>query len=120
MTSSAATQLTSLNSPRQQRMELTKFLTLTGMLPLPFGLGTPGPGSTPSTINPQPSTERNVHMPITSAGSYLPVTQEFLNHWDQVNTALGSPLTLSGGYAIADLTSDRASIQAALTATEGS
>lgn len=60
-------------------------------------------------------------MPLSSIGSYLPATQEFINHWDQVNTALGgSPLLLQGGYTRANLISDRAALQAAITLTETS
>ncbi len=59
-------------------------------------------------------------MPLSSVGSYLPATQEFINHWDQVNTALGSPLLLQGGYTRANLVTDRAALQAAITLTESS
>ena len=63
-------------------------------------------------------------MPLSSIGSYLPTTQEVINHWTQVNAALGgapaTDLKLQGGYILATLTSDRAALQAAITATEGS
>lgn len=51
-------------------------------------------------------------MPITGLGSWLPTVDEFLAHWAQVNTALGlgGPLVLSGGYAVGNLTSNRASL----------
>jgi len=56
-------------------------------------------------------------MPLTTIESYLPVSQEYISHWDQVNTALGSPMTLAGGYARADLISDRAAINTAINAS---
>ncbi len=60
-------------------------------------------------------------MPLSSIGSYLPTTQEFINHWDQVNTALGdSPLLLHGGYTRANLITDRTALQTAVTLTEAS
>jgi hypothetical protein len=41
---------------------------------------------------------------------YLQTTDEFLAHWPLVNTALGSALILTGNYAVANLTTDRASL----------
>lgn len=57
-------------------------------------------------------------MPITNLDSYLPTAQEFINHWTQVNTELGpgGPLTLLGGYMVALLTTDRTTLDAAMTA----
>jgi hypothetical protein len=56
-------------------------------------------------------------MPITGVGSYPPTMQEFINHWTQVNIALGaSPLTLRGGYALANFTADRTAIITAINA----
>jgi len=41
---------------------------------------------------------------------YLQKTDEFLAHWPLVNTSLASALILTGNYAVADLTSNRASL----------
>ena len=50
---------------------------------------------------------------------YLRVSQLVLAHWQQVNTALGAtPLTLKGGYTIANLQTDRNALQAAITALQ--
>src|SRR5438874_13711559 len=58
---------------------------------------------------------RRVHMPLTSFESYVSTSEEYISHWDQVNSALGSPMTLPGGYTRANLISDRAAIDAAIT-----
>jgi len=58
-------------------------------------------------------------MPISSIASYLPVMQEFIAHWTDVNTAVApSVLTLQGGYTLATFTTDRSAIQTAITAVE--
>ncbi len=54
-------------------------------------------------------------MPITTIGSYAPTLQEFINHWTAVNATLGNaPLTLKGGYTLANLVADRDEITAAI------
>ena len=53
-------------------------------------------------------------MPITGPATWLPTIDEFSGHWSQVNTALGSVLVLSGGYAIASLTTARAALATAM------
>ena len=56
-------------------------------------------------------------MPIYNLTSYLPVMQEFIEHWGLVNAALGTkPLILSGGYALAGFVAERAAIQDRVTA----
>lgn len=58
-------------------------------------------------------------MPITGVASWLPVIDEFLQHWLDVDAALApGALTLSGGYDRADLVTDRASVAAAITAVQ--
>lgn len=59
-------------------------------------------------------------MPISSLASYLSTMQEFITHWTAVNTNLGpgGPLVLTGGYAVATLTSDRAALETAIIAVE--
>ncbi len=55
-------------------------------------------------------------MPITGVASWLPTMDEFLQHWQDVNTALApGALTLSGAYARANLVTDRAAVDAAVT-----
>lgn len=55
-------------------------------------------------------------MPITGVGSWLPVIDEFLQHWTDVNAALApGSLTLLGGYSRASLVTDRAAVEAAVT-----
>jgi hypothetical protein len=50
-------------------------------------------------------------MPISGIGSYAPTMQEFINHWTNVNASLGAtPLTLRGGYTLANFTTDRTNI----------
>lgn len=57
-------------------------------------------------------------MPITNLDSWIPTTQEFINHWTQVNTELGpgGPLLLLGAYAVATLTTDRTTLDGQMTA----
>ena len=58
-------------------------------------------------------------MPITTVASYPITTEQFINHWNQVNTFLGLPanaLTLVGGYTVANLTTDRTALLTAITA----
>lgn len=56
-------------------------------------------------------------MPITTIGSYPPTMQEFINHWTQVNASLGAaPLTLRGGYTLANFTAERNAIIISLNA----
>ena len=61
-------------------------------------------------------------MPLTSYESYLIVEQQFITHWNAVNTALGgtpaTELKLSGSYAVANLTTDRAAFQTAMDAVD--
>ncbi len=55
-------------------------------------------------------------MPITNIGSYPITMQEFVEHWIDVNAALGgAPATdylLHGGYTLATFTTDRATLAA--------
>lgn len=51
-----------------------------------------------------------------SPRNYLVKTDEFLAHWPLVNTALGTPLVLTGNYAVAQLTADRASLNTQINA----
>jgi hypothetical protein len=62
----------------------------------------------PRTFNPH-------HMPITGPASYLPTVELFLNHWQQVNTALDSagPLVLAGGRTHDALSAQRDELEAA-------
>ena len=56
-------------------------------------------------------------MPISAIGSYAPTMQEFINHWTNVNATLGAtPLTLRGGYTLANFTADRTAIINAINA----
>lgn len=58
-------------------------------------------------------------MAISSIGSYPPTMAEFEAHWAEVNAALSpGALTLSGGYTLANFTTDRSSIETAITAVE--
>lgn len=61
-------------------------------------------------------------MPVTTIGSYLTTYDEFIAHWDDVNTELGgapaTDLTLQGGYSRADMIADRATLQTAITGLE--
>ena len=63
--------------------------------------------------------KRRVGVPITTIGSYLPVMQEFIAHWTDVNAAINpDTLTLRGGFTLANFTTARNDIQAAVTAIE--
>jgi len=56
-------------------------------------------------------------MPITSIGSYPPTMQDFVTSWASVNATLGAtPLTLRGGYTVAQFTTDRTNIINAINA----
>jgi hypothetical protein len=59
-------------------------------------------------------------MPISSIASYLPTMQEFITHWTAVNAdlGLGNSLVLTGGYAVANLTNDRATLETKIIAVE--
>jgi hypothetical protein len=61
-------------------------------------------------------------MAITTIGSYLPTMDEFIAHWDDVNTELGgtptTDLTLQGAYARDGMIADRAALQTAITDLE--
>ena len=57
-------------------------------------------------------------MPEIAPKNYLTKIDEFAAHWPLVNTALGSPLILTGNYALANLTADRTSLAALITALE--
>lgn len=48
--------------------------------------------------------------------NYLSKVDEFLAHWPAANTAFGSAIVLSGNYAVAQLTSDRAALLTQLNA----
>src|SRR5207244_2861813 len=62
---------------------------------------------------------RRTNMPITTIGSYLSVMQAFIAHWTDVNAAISpDTLTLRGGFTLANFTSARTAIQAAITALE--
>lgn len=55
-------------------------------------------------------------MPFSGPSSYLPTIDEFIQHWTDVNLALGlPPLVLPGPYALANLTADRASLSTGIT-----
>ena len=62
-------------------------------------------------------------MPISDIGSYVPVMDEFLAHWEDVNTQLGgtsaTDLKLQGNYTLALFLADRNAIDAALTGLIG-
>lgn len=49
--------------------------------------------------------------------------QQYISHWQAVNTSLGetppAPILLQGGYAVADLTTDRAALLTVLNAQPG-
>jgi len=61
-------------------------------------------------------------MPITTIGSYLTTMDEFIAHWEDVNTELGgapaTDLTLQGGFTRDNLIADRATLQTAITDLE--
>jgi hypothetical protein len=48
-------------------------------------------------------------MPLSSIGSYLITADAYIQHWTEVNTALGGggPLVLPGGYDLADFQAER-------------
>ncbi|HMS56742.1 MAG TPA: hypothetical protein PKA27_15215 [Fimbriimonadaceae bacterium] len=50
--------------------------------------------------------------------NYLSKIDEFAAHWPLVNTALGSPVILSGNYLVATLGTDRTALAAQITAVE--
>ena len=58
-------------------------------------------------------------MPIISESpaSYLATMDAFVGHWQIVNLA-GSPVTLAGGYTLANLQTDRATLAAAINTVE--
>lgn len=60
-------------------------------------------------------------MPLTTIASYLSTIDEFVTHWTQVNTTLGpgGPLVLTGGFAVATLSTAKTNLQTAITAVEG-
>lgn len=59
-------------------------------------------------------------MPISSLASYLSTMQEFITHWTAVNADLGpAPIVLTGGYAVANLTTDRTALETKIIAVEG-
>ena len=58
-------------------------------------------------------------MPITTDASYPITAEQFINHWNQINTFLGLPanaLVLVGSYTVANLTTDRTALLNAATA----
>jgi len=58
-------------------------------------------------------------MPITSVGSWLPTIDEFITHWTAVDLVVGlGGFVLPGGYGVANLTSDRALVDTAITNVE--
>lgn len=59
-------------------------------------------------------------MPLSSVASYLSTIDEFVVHWNQVNVTLGlPPLTLTGNFAVANLSTLKTNLQTAITAVEG-
>lgn len=60
-------------------------------------------------------------MPLSSVASYLSTIDEFVTHWNQVNTTLGpgGPLVLTGSFAVANLSTMKTNLQTAITAVEG-
>lgn len=50
--------------------------------------------------------------------NYLSKIDEFLAHWPQVNTSLGSALVLTGNYTVATLGTDRTALATQITAVE--
>lgn len=56
-------------------------------------------------------------MALTTNDSYVPVMQQFIDHWTDVNAAI-SPgvMLLEGGFTLANFTAAQAGIQAAITA----
>ncbi|MBC8142614.1 MAG: hypothetical protein H7Y38_14375 [Armatimonadetes bacterium] len=59
-------------------------------------------------------------MPISSINSYIPTMQAFIEHWQQVNAALGAnPLRLKDAYTIALFADALTAIQNAITFVEG-
>ena len=60
---------------------------------------------------------RRTTLPISTIGTYVPVMQEFINHWTQTNIELeATPLLLSGGYTVANFASDRTALENAVIA----
>lgn len=58
-------------------------------------------------------------MPLIATRNYLSKIDEFAAHWTLVNATLGaSPLLLQGGYALANLSTDRTALAAQLAAVE--
>jgi hypothetical protein len=58
-------------------------------------------------------------MAISSISSYLATMDQFIDHWIAVNAAVSpAALLLRGGYTLADFTSDRAALEAAITSIE--
>jgi len=61
-------------------------------------------------------------MPITDIGSYVTTGEEFKSHWTDVNADRvaggGTALVLADGYSLANLTTDVASVAAAITTQE--
>jgi hypothetical protein len=58
----------------------------------------------------------NAHMPNLPIFTFVPKVNDFIAHWTSVNAALGSALTLPGGYVLASLTADRDSLNTLYTA----
>ena len=58
-------------------------------------------------------------MPVTSIASYISTLNQFVTHWTNANAELAAvPLTLTTGYALASLQTDRAALEAAIIALE--
>lgn len=57
-------------------------------------------------------------MATSAPKNYLAKTDEFLAHWPQVNTSLGTAMSLTGNYLVAGLTSDRGALATQLAAVE--
>ena len=56
-------------------------------------------------------------MPLTTKASYVPVMQEFIDHWTLVHAAITPTVVLlQGGFTLANFTTLQGDIQAALTA----
>src|SRR3989442_1272294 len=87
----------------------------------------PGIFWTPPEPPPPPSEEdtvgvphiRSVGMAISTIGSYVATMDQFVAHWTEVDAFLSpGAVTLKGGYALADFTTDQGAIDAAITAVE--
>jgi hypothetical protein len=59
-------------------------------------------------------------MPIAGVNTWLPTIDEFVTHWTAVNAFLApGAFTLSGGYALTSLQTDRTAVDTAISNVEG-